>query len=208
MLSYSFRTGITSGYVKGMESANVEDILSQLTACAKPVTHPLLLPILFLNHELSLKNDNKQRKAREDIRKLENVLYGRYKHEAAPGYVAWDQVDLDTVSRRLADLQCTVLWKRPQAWLQVINRMEKAVKHLRDQSVADEIPQSMEILHEMLLHRLDFLTAKLEGLESYAHVSLQRLNVLREVVSRLSELGARWDDIAQFPSPRLVIRSR
>lgn len=40
-------------------------------------------------------------------------------------------------------------------------------------------------LHDTLLSRLGFLTVKLEGIENYAFVTLERLNIHREVVSLL-----------------------
>lgn len=54
---------------------------------------------------------------------------------------------------------------------------------LQAQTRESEPDHQLQTLHQSLLRRLDFLAGKLDGLESYAHVSLERLKSQREVVS-------------------------
>ncbi|KAI0595451.1 hypothetical protein F4775DRAFT_585507 [Biscogniauxia sp. FL1348] len=192
MLSHSFRTRVTSGYVKGTASAEVGDLLRQLSACARPAAHPLALPILVLSLSFSPRNDLAQRRARERLRQIERGLSRRYTVDAAAGYEEPepDEVKVDVASRRLTDCQCEVLQKRPQAWRNVVVRAGAAMARFwevvergggrgRGRGEGEE---ALRALHSELLSRLDFLMVKLEGLENYTHVSLERLNMQREVM--------------------------
>lgn len=188
MLSYSFQTKITSGYVKAMESYGFRDILENLKGCGNPVSHPLLLPVLVLCQELSAKNDEIQREQRRLLRTLEKRLTQRYQMEPAAGYSPETDPELDDISRQLANCQCIVLQKRPQAWQNVVNRIRSALQYYWDQLPPEQKSPELRNLHETLESRLDFLSVKLEGLENYAHVTLERFNVHREVVSNVSKI--------------------
>ncbi|KAK4168219.1 hypothetical protein QBC43DRAFT_228731 [Cladorrhinum sp. PSN259] len=208
MLSYSFKTRITSGFVKGTESARLEtDILPDLKECSTPITHPLLLPFLILNSTLSSDNDIQQRKSREKIRRLENALSARYRDpkHSIPSYTAEDDdpelgitdqtppqpkkskaddhLELDKINQELTDCHCQVLWKRPQAWQNVVGRLQEAAEAFWGNLSEDDrnLPGFAE-LHDSIVSRLRFIGIKLEGLENYTHVSLERLNLQREVM--------------------------
>lgn len=183
MLSYSFKTRITSGYCKAMETYGFKKILENLKACGNPVSHPLLLPVLVLCSELSAKNDETQREQRRLLRTLENRLTQRYQMEPAAGYSPETDPELDDISRQLANCQCMVLQKRPQAWQNVVERIRSALDFYWVHLPHEQKSPELQDLHETLESRLDFLSVKLEGLENYAHVTLERLNVHREVVS-------------------------
>ncbi|KAI3323956.1 hypothetical protein HD806DRAFT_522480 [Xylariaceae sp. AK1471] len=189
MLTYCFKSRITSGYVKGSKSkyksANIKRLLQHLTACARPAVHPLLLPILLI-HDLSAKNDEDQRAAREMIRQLESALSQRYQMNAAMDYGPEGEIDLDSLNKQLTDCQCRVLQKNPQAWGSALDRVEKAMhafwKALQDSSQEEKHDHQLQALHRCLLNRLDFIAGKLNGIENYAHVSLERLKSQREVM--------------------------
>ncbi|KAI5925134.1 hypothetical protein F4810DRAFT_89997 [Camillea tinctor] len=189
MLSYSFRTRITSGYVKGTESAGIGDLLRQLSACARPAAHPLALPILVLSLSFSPQNDRAQREARDRLRQIEHGLSRRYTVDAAVGYEDLDprEIKVDVASQRLTECQCEVLQKRPQAWRNVVVRVGKAMERFEGVEFQLDLLKkgksgALEALHSELESRLDFLMVKLEGLENYTHVSLERLNMQREVM--------------------------
>ncbi|KAI0099280.1 hypothetical protein GGR51DRAFT_552019 [Nemania sp. FL0031] len=184
MLTYSFESKITSGYVKGTKSAGIKKLLQHLMACSRPVAHPLLLPILLIHH-LSAKNDEDHREVRENIRRLEGALSQRYQINAAIGYGPEREIDLDSLNQQLTECQCRVLQKKPQAWRNALDRVERATRAfweaLRDYS-NDKPDFQLQAIHRGLLSRLDFLAGRLDSLESYAHVSLERLKSQREVM--------------------------
>ena len=54
MLSYSFKAGITTGYVKGTPSSDIAISLQALQECCREVGHPLVLPMIILANDMSV----------------------------------------------------------------------------------------------------------------------------------------------------------
>ncbi|KAI3329532.1 hypothetical protein F4824DRAFT_516836 [Ustulina deusta] len=185
MLTYCFKSKITSGYVKGTRSTEINRQLQHLAACCRPAVHPLLLPILLI-HDISAKNDQDQRAVRGKIRELEGALSQRYQKYSAFSYGPEREIDIDSLNQQLTECQCRVLQKKPQAWRNALDRVGKAMhafsEALQAQTRESEPDHQLQTLHQSLLRRLDFLAGKLDGLESYAHVSLERLKSQREVM--------------------------
>lgn len=188
MLSYCFRTKMTFGYVKATDGASPEKVLSSLKACAQPASHPFLLPLLVLNQELSSSNEKTQRECRDTLRQLETVLSKRYPMQPAVGYSPMTEVELDKINRQLAECQCQVLWKRPQAWKNAITRVDGAAKAFWRHLPEENKTPDLEEMHLSILDRLDYLSIKLENLESYIYTTLERLNLQRHVVRNRREV--------------------
>jgi len=188
-LTYSFRTRITSGYIRGTSNAGIGNvIINQLESIIQKsnTSHPFLLPLLMLSSEVSGKNERRQREVRDRLRDLEGAVGSggiRYTIKPADGYGPDTDIKLDEINRELAELQCKVMWKRPQAWQKVVTRMNAAVKCFWEMTSQEDKGRDLESLHKIVLARLDFTATRLEGLESYTQVSLERLNIQREVVS-------------------------
>ncbi|KAF5012369.1 hypothetical protein FDECE_1596 [Fusarium decemcellulare] len=182
MLSYSFRTKITSGYIrvkydtsnsKGMQDyTRINTIFEELPLWAASASHPLLLPLMFLVQQLSPENDEKQREARKMV-------------NSAPDFNEETHLDLYKISQELADCQCTVLWKRPQAWKNVVSRMVKATECFWDGLAEEDKSPAMAELNSSILDQFDFLIIKLDNLENYAHVSSERLKLQRQVMDSI-----------------------
>lgn len=208
-LSYSFGTRITSGFVKGTVTADPATIMRYLSHCSVPVAHPLLLPLLILRSVVSRQADEHQRGLREKLRRLESALSQRYKDRIkGPGAVTDENLwELDGINRDLTDCHCQVLSKRPQAWQNVVSGLLHAAAGFWEK-FPDPEKEPLEKLQETLLSRLDFLRIKLEGMENYTHVSLERLNLQREVVSASrcypSRKRANNPKDAQHPRPEGV----
>ncbi|KAK4225596.1 hypothetical protein QBC38DRAFT_368329 [Podospora fimiseda] len=190
LLSYSFKDKITSGFVKGTEKANLEgDVVPDLQKCSTPTAHPLMLPLLLLSGDLSSENDLKQRGLRERIRLLENALSSRYtatepaktggENSTEPQV---ESLDIDGINRELTACQCEVMWKRPQAWKKAVEKLIGAAEALWENMGQFNKGKEMREVHEWIVSRLEFVLVKLEGLENYSHVSLERLNLQREVM--------------------------
>lgn len=186
-LSYSFRTKITSGYIRGNAGkGDLAGTLASLAACAKPVCHPLLLPVLMLGASLYPETEIQQREVRDTLRGLESAVGGggRYKGPAAQGYDPETDIKLDRGNHEVAELQWKVMWKRPQVWQGAVRRLNEATEHFWTRLSAEErkIP-GLEHIQATIQARLGFAAVRLDGLESYSQVSLQRLNIQREVMN-------------------------
>lgn len=203
ILSYSFRTRVTSGFFKGTENAKLGEILTQLKGCGSPVHHPLLLPIIMLCQDLGAGNDEKQKDIRRGIRDLDMVLTGNYRNvTAAAGHITLGDLTLEKISQKIAGYQSEVNWKRPQAWKSALVKIQDAARWVWDNmDDKDALPPALGRLHQSLLDRLLFYSVKLDGLENYAHVSLARLDNLRHVVCipPNCQKEITWDEYAEQP---------
>lgn len=173
---------MTSGYVKATERMNMKEVLDDLILCGRPVSHPMLLPILILCNELSTKRDESQRALRKEIRYLDRALNYRYSDGFELDYDhEWDP-GLESISKTIADFQISVLQTSPRAWQDVVENARRAAAYFWDHTPAEKKHPALRELHEALTNRLEFLTVKLRGINNYADVTLEKLGVLREMV--------------------------
>jgi hypothetical protein len=189
MLSHSFRTGVTTGYAKGTESSDLVASVEQLRACAAQAAHPLLLPVIVLSRDLSSKNDQKQRDARDWLRRLEHAVSMRNEIQEDEGYVRDAVMDLDQINRDLVECHSQVLWKRPQAYQEIIEGVARAMARFAEKKLppggdwrGDPGMRELDRLHRTMAARLEFYQAKLKGIENYAHTTLERLTIQRGAV--------------------------
>ena len=185
MLSYSFNTGVTTGYVKGTSSSDITESLEHLKACGSEVGHPLLLPIIILSHDLSETSDIRQRSARDWLRRLENAITMRDEIDHNEVYTDFD---VDGINRDLVECHSQVLWKRPQAYQEIVREVKKAANSFHSRVDHSRLPPHLRKLHGSMLARLDFYRVKLTGMEHYAHTTLERLHIQRQAVSILHVL--------------------
>ncbi|KAI8959135.1 hypothetical protein F5Y11DRAFT_14795 [Daldinia sp. FL1419] len=179
MLSYSYKTRITSGFVKGTSSSDIAKSLEHLRACRAEVGHPLLLPMIILSHDLSSKGDKRQRDARDWLRRLENAITMRNEIDAAEVY---SEFDVDGINRDLVECHSQVLWKRPQAYRGIIGEIKRAMKKFMQQRPEGAHADEVKDLHDLMLSRLDFYRVKLTGMEHYIHTTLERLHIQRQAL--------------------------
>ncbi|KAG6035159.1 hypothetical protein E4U41_006237 [Claviceps citrina] len=193
MLSHSFKTRITTGFVKGTPSSDIVSALQHVRACAAQVGHPMLLPIIVLSYDLSPANDQRQRDARDWLRRLENAVSLRDEVEEHEQYFRDGLLEVDGLNRDLVECHGHVMWKRPQAYLALVEEMDKALQRFGDMTSKVEggvgtshaertHRRDTDKLHRSLIARLEFYKAKLKGLENYIHTTLERLKVQREAL--------------------------
>ncbi|KAK7969111.1 hypothetical protein PG996_002449 [Apiospora saccharicola] len=177
MLSHSFHTNITTGYVKGTPSSDINDAIDHIKSCAAQVAHPMLLPIIILSHDLSSRSDQKQREARAWLRRLENAVTMRNEIDEKEGYMDFD---LDAINRDLVECHSQVLWRRPQAYQEIIKEVHAGMD--KYWLMTDHNRPDISALHDSLISRLDFYRIKLTGIEHYVHTTLERLNIQRQAL--------------------------
>ncbi|RYC63258.1 hypothetical protein CHU98_g2944 [Xylaria longipes] len=177
MLSYSFNTGITSGFVKGTASSDINEAVKHLTSCHSEVGHPMLLPIIILSHDLSDKVDIRQREARDWLRRLENAITMRKEIDEKEEYTDFN---VDWINRDLVECHSQVLWKRPQAYQEIIKEMKTAMSKFKDCVHGEKNTKKMKALQSSMGSRLEFYRVKLTGQEHYIHTTLERLHIQRQ----------------------------
>ncbi|TDZ24425.1 hypothetical protein Cob_v002872 [Colletotrichum orbiculare MAFF 240422] len=186
MLSHCFSTGITSGFVKGTPSSDIVASIRHLTFCARQAGHPMLLPVIILSHDLSSNNDQKQRDARDWLRRLEHAVSMRNEIEDEEGYVSKDgYLEVDAISRDLVECHSQVLWKRPQAYQEIVKELEKAMGLFKEGWPQGKMEGELDKLHRSMNARLDFYRIKLKGIENYQATTLERLHIQRSALYNL-----------------------
>jgi hypothetical protein len=186
MLSHDIKNAITTGYVKGTPSSDIVVSIQHLRACILQIGHPMLLPTIIFSHDVSSKTDLKQREARDWLRRLEHAVSMRSEIEEREGYVREGVVDLDAVNRDLVECHSQVLWKRPKAYIAILVQLEKAMEAFYDRLPEERKDETMRALQASIMARFDFYRVKLQGIESYAYTTLQRLDIQRSAVSLCS----------------------
>jgi hypothetical protein len=106
--------------------------------------------------------------------------------EEREGYVKEGVVDLDAINRDLVECHSQVLWKRPKAYLEILLCIEKAMENFYEKLPEHRKDASMRKLQASMEARMDFYRVKLQGIESYAYTTLQRLDIQRSAVSSYS----------------------
>lgn len=182
MLSHDVNRGITTGFAKGTPSSDIVEAIKHLKACVLQVGHPMLLPIIIFSHDVSFKTDIKQRDARDWLRRLEHAVSMRNEIEEKEGYVKEGVVDLDSINRDLVECHSQVLWKRPKAYLEILLGIEKAMARFDEKLPESRKDDNMTKLQASMFARLDFYRVKLQGIESYAYTTLQRLDIQRSAL--------------------------
>ena len=195
ILSYSFKARIVSGYVKGTPTSHVSQAITQLKACVSDVSHPMLLPLIFFSDDVSSINDQKQRDARDWLRRLENELSRKkdMNHHSDPDKYL---VDIDALSKDLVECHATVLTKSSQAYKAILEEIQIAMNSFwnrwlaTDQgalSIAVKAERKLvEKLHKHMQSKLHLYKVKLKGLEAYKETTLERLRIQREMVWTMS----------------------
>ncbi len=194
MLSHDIKSNVTTAFCKGTESSDIVESVKHLKACALEIGHPMLLPTIILSHDMSDKTDIKQRDAREWLRKLENAVSMRQEIEATDSYQD-DQglVDFDLINKHLVECHSQVLWKRPKAYMQILDGFREAMGLYQKAVVALDVGRGgfnsapkgtrwdkrLQKQHSSMSSRHDFYKRKLQGIDSYAYTTLQRLEIQR-----------------------------
>ena len=177
ILSYSFQQAETAGFLKGTAHSKISEELEDLQACASQIHHPFLLPVLFLAHSMSTKNDISQRDARGWLRKIEHALSLR-----RPDRRPESEIDLGQVSHDLTECHAQVLFKPPAPYRKIVSRMIVAMECFWARLPEEKRDEKMSAVHGDLLSRLEFHGAKLDGTEAYGDVTRERLGIQRNAV--------------------------
>lgn len=180
MLSHDIKRAVTTGFCKGTASSDIVECVRHLKACSLQIGHPMLLPTIIFSHDMSAKTDIKQREARDWLRKLENAVSMRTEIDDKESYVQDGLVDLDLINRHLVECHSQVLWKRPRAYMQILESFDRAMALFQGE-VASRARWEGELrrLHASMLSRHEFYKCKLQGIDSYAFTTLQRLEIQR-----------------------------
>lgn len=174
--------GITSGFFKGTPSSDIVECLRHLKACVSEISHPMLLPIIMYSHHISEKTEIQQREARDWLKRLEYAVSLRPEIQESGLYFYGRVIDLDAVNRDLVECHSQVLWKRPVAYIEILDSIKEVTTAFYERLPKDK-KLAVRRLQASLQSRLEFSRKRWQGLENYANTTLRRLEIQTEAVS-------------------------
>ncbi|KAF4973370.1 hypothetical protein FSARC_348 [Fusarium sarcochroum] len=128
VLSYSFKSRITSGFVKGnAKYGSIWDALTHLKQFPEQVIHPMLLSMLVLSHDLSPEAERRQRDVRRQIMEFEAALTLNSGNTTGQD-LNLSHIDVDVFSRRLVRCWALALVKPSRSYIKVAENVEDALK--------------------------------------------------------------------------------
>lgn len=132
-----------------------------------------------------MEGDLRQRETRETVRMLEKTITNAAQIYTDPDVTREETVDLGLINKDLVECHCKALWKRPEAYLDIVSTMQDALTDLCQQFPDAQISSQ----HSPLEARLRFLKVKLQGISTYRQVTIARLEMLQGLVENLVSLS-------------------
>ncbi|KAI1273648.1 hypothetical protein F5Y07DRAFT_391155 [Xylaria sp. FL0933] len=173
ILSYSFHTNMTTGFVKGTPSSEVSDAIKHLKTVSEHIRHPLSLPLILLSRDIGAKTDIRQREARAWLRRLEN---------ASEHATTDSNFDIEQFNKDLVECYSMLLWKRPKAYIDIILSFELAMERFKSGAPTNSWDSEINTQHSNMLGKLEFLRQKQKGADVYSSVTMERLNRQRDAI--------------------------
>ncbi|EPE24726.1 hypothetical protein GLAREA_08579 [Glarea lozoyensis ATCC 20868] len=134
--------------------------------------------------EYSNTADDIQRDAQDWLSQLEYAVISNDKmNEFFESYVKDGVMDVEAVNRAIVECHSQVLWKRPEAYLAIIESIECTAKDFHRISTERRQDETFGMIHARILSRLNFFKMRLQGNRVYADTTLRRLDFLRSAFS-------------------------
>ncbi|KAF5873431.1 uncharacterized protein Bfra_004891 [Botrytis fragariae] len=187
VLSHSLKTGITNAFFKGTPRADVTRCITCLRQCIGEIDHPLFLPALVFSCDIDFGEDKRHRDNRERVRILEKQVVDASHRYAHPDFTKRDKVNLSQINSDLVDCHKNVLWKRPEGYITIVQKMEKTASEFKI-LWPNERKERLRKIQTMIEGRLELLQSKLQGISTHREVTISRLKLIGEVLENLVSL--------------------
>jgi hypothetical protein len=150
----------------------------------------MILNMIIFNHGVSRKTFTKQRECRDWLRRIEHAvtLRGQLHADTDPGYRDENGlVDLELVSRHLAECHSQLLWKNPKGYIEILDGFAEAMEKFKDllpvpQKDVDEVLRA----HNDITVRAEFHRKQLQSLDKYKDTTLKRIDIQKSAVRTTS----------------------
>lgn len=187
VLSHSLKTGITNAFFKGTPRADVTQCITCLRQCIGEIDHPLFLPALVFSCDIDFGEDKRHRDNRERVRILEKQVVDASHRYANPDFTKRDEVNLSQINSDLVDCHKNVLWKRPEGYITIVQKMEKTLSDFKP-LWPDKRNERFRKTQRMMEGRLELLQSRLQGISTHREVTISRLKLIGDVLENLVSL--------------------
>jgi len=145
----------------------------------------MTLPIIIYSHEVSSKSETKQRDVRDKLKMMEHILSMNADSVLMEKHVSESVTDLDALRGDLVVFKRIILQKRPSAYIRILDYMSETALEFYGKFPRGR-QLEMERVYDSLLPRLDLYRKKWQGIETYAHTNMTRLDLSSDLVNLLS----------------------
>ncbi|TEY80403.1 hypothetical protein BOTCAL_0038g00010 [Botryotinia calthae] len=187
VLSHSLKTGITNAFFKGTPRADVNRCIKCLCEYVGEIDHPLFLPALVFSCDIDFGEDERHRENREHVRNLEKQVVEASHLYAHLDFTKRDKVNLSQINSNLVDCHKNVLWKRPEGYTTIVQKMEKTLSDFKT-LWPDKRKERLRKIQTMMEGRLELLQSRLQGISTHREVTISRLKLMGDVLENLVSL--------------------
>ncbi|TGO57107.1 hypothetical protein BCON_0069g00010 [Botryotinia convoluta] len=187
ILSHSLKTGITNAFFKGTPRSDVAQCVKCLRECVGEIDHPLFLPALVFSCDIDVGEDKRHRDNRERVRILEKDVIEISHKYADPDFTRRDNVNLSQINSDLVDCHKNVLWKRPEGYTTIVQKMEKTLTDFKNLWPVER-KERLRKIQTMMEGRLELLQSRLQGISTHREVTISRLKLIGDVLENLVSL--------------------
>jgi len=185
ILSHNFMTGITSGFYNGTPTSDIVECIAHLKGCIQDTGHPLLLSSIIFSHTPCVKAEERQRAARDWLRRIEYALSIKVSYTLQSEYAKDGVLDLKAINRDVIECYSQMLLSEPSAHLKILESLEKAAVAYDKVASVRNSDRTVQGLHSRLMYRLEFCAKRWQGIQAYATTSKQRIQIQKELVGYL-----------------------
>ncbi|KAH8587906.1 hypothetical protein B0O99DRAFT_640640 [Bisporella sp. PMI_857] len=180
VLSHDFETNETRGYLKGGQQ--ILEALAYLRTSVRDIIHPMLLPVIVLSLKIQGRSETSQQEVHNQIRLIEARL--RNTRPVKQASISENEgITLEAVNADLSACHQKI-WKRPEAYLELIDEFQKSLQIIASSSRKDQNPELFSV-HSNLRSRLELLRQRVRGIQNSAQTTLHRVDMQRSVLHNI-----------------------
>ncbi len=141
----------------------------------------MVLPMIVYSREAS-SSELRHRKDRDWLRRLENVLSSPSRTPELEGHLDNGVLNLRNVSKELTECYSQNLWRRPDAYLRILDSIKEATLSFNKKLTANR-QLATKKLNGNIISRLELYRKQWQGIETYADTTMKKLELQGNAVS-------------------------
>jgi hypothetical protein len=171
------------GFCKGTPGSDLSECIRHIKACILEIGHPMLLPMIIFTHTFSFTLEEKQRFARDWLRRIELSVQSRLPLVNDFHNLKRVDADLDAINRDLVQCYFQASSKPSVANLDTLHSMKEALELFDCILPEGRKNPTFRRSQSSFSSKIEFYKKRLQGIENYSNTTLQRLDIQRSLVS-------------------------
>ncbi|CAG9984088.1 unnamed protein product [Clonostachys byssicola] len=161
ILSYSFQTRLTCGYLRGSPKSNLAEVVAQMRALPQQMLHPISLPVLLASYQLTAHKTQSCYDARARLEQLEyNVAQCQEAKSGSEVMVFAIPCDTDALVREMAECYRDTTSNSTKDYGAVLEGIEEALDTFWDMCSVFDIDEIKTIISQKHMKLVNELAAE------------------------------------------------